>query len=290
MAWELYELQKAGKVTPPSRLRRGIPKSADRAVLRALSFRPEDRQGSPREFAAEFQAGSKRRLWPTSASFSKWAAAALLILFAAVGWRLLDRGWGPYESVIEFTGGRDPEEFGFRSHLDLVERALRNPEGTGFDAIRLLSADQGFYYRKLTHAQPYAAVRKGWKLEATMKPIEGEGAAVIELTPAGDRYDITVMRNAMRRQVVQLTSQIEKGSGGPSYEVPGPEDAWHDYQLTFDPRTRTAGLRVNGVERLRDYRGHREYLEGWGLMFATAIYKSSRSETMFKRVRFQINP
>jgi len=288
--FQLYELQKAGRVAPPSKLRKGIPKSADRAVLRALSFRPEERQASAREFASEFQAGSRRRFWPAGAGFRVWLAAALLLLLiAAGGWRLLDRGWGPYERIVEFTGGRDPEEFGFRSRLDLVERALHNPEGTGFDAIRLLSTDQGYYYRKLTRAQAYAAVREGWKLEATMKPIEGWGAAAIELTPAGGRYDVTVMRNPLHRQVVQLTTRIEKGSGGPSYEMPGPEDAWHDYQLIFDPRTQTALLRVDGVERLRDYRGHREYLEGWGVMFSTAIYKSSRAETMFKRVRFEIN-
>ncbi len=288
--FQLYEMQKAGRITPPSKLRQDVPRTASRAILRALSFRPEDRQASAREFAQEFQAGSKRRFSPAGAAFRVWfVAALLLLLIAAGGWTLLNRGWGSYDSVIEFSGGRDPEEFGFHPRLDLVERAVYNQERTGFDSIRLITNDQGFYYHKLTHAQVYAAMRKGWTLEATMQAVEGGGAAGIDLTPAGGRYGIGILISPSHRQVVQLTTTIEKGVDGPSYEVSGPEDAWHDYQLIFDPRTQTARLQVDGVERLRDYRGHHEYQEGWGLMLGTALYKSSRAETMFKRVRFEIN-
>jgi predicted Ser/Thr protein kinase len=286
--FQLYELQKAGKVTPPSKLCKGVPKSADLAILRALSFRSEDRQASARQFARDFRAPSGRR-WLGPRSWL-WAAFALLLLLIAAGWRVRNRAWGSYENVIEFAGGRDPEDFGFRSRLDLTEHAVYNPERTGYDAIRLLSDDQGYYYRKLTHAQAYAAMRKGWKLEATMKPFEGQGCAGIELTPAGIRYSVCVMRNPLHRQVVQLTTRLEKGIDGPTYELSGPEDAWHDYQLIFNPRAQTGRLLVDGVERLRDYCGFSEYLEGWGLTFSTALYKSSRAETMFKRVHFEINP
>jgi hypothetical protein len=117
---------------------------------------------------------------------------------AGTGLRLADR-LGRYESRIEFEGGRDPEEFGFQSHLDLIERAVRNRERTGFDAIRLLSKDQGHYYRKLTRAQAYAAVRNGWKIEIIMKPVQGSGGAGIDLTTADGRYDVDVMLNASRR-------------------------------------------------------------------------------------------
>ncbi len=58
----------------------------------------------------------------------------------------------------------------------------------------------------------------------------------------------------------------------------------------FDARRQTARLLVDGVERLRDYRGHREYLEGRGLIMSTALYRSARAEIMVKRVRFEINP
>jgi hypothetical protein len=197
-------------------------------------------------------------------------------------------GWGSYESVIEFAGGRDPEEFGFQSIRDLTERAVSNSQRTGFDAISLLSNDQGTYYRKLTNAQAYAAVRKGWKLDVTMMPVEGGGGAGLDLAPAGVRYTVSVYRNSMHHQVVQLITQVAKGYDGPSYELPGPEDAWHDYQLVFDPAARSARLNIDGVERLRGYGGYREYLGKWGLQFGVAVYRSARAEAMFKRIRFEI--
>jgi hypothetical protein len=46
---------------------------------------------------------------------------------------------------------------------------------------------------------------------------------------------------------------------------------------------------VDGLERLSDYRGHKEYREGWGLTFGTFTYKSEQGEAVFKRVRFEIN-
>jgi predicted Ser/Thr protein kinase len=287
--FHLYELQKSGRITPPSKVRPGIPEAADRAILRSLSFHPEDRQASAGEFAAEFRAKSKPGLGQNPRRFLPWAAAAMLLVTAAgTGWRLTER-WGRYESRIEFEGGRDPEEFGFQSHLDLIEHAVRNRERTGYDAIRLLSKDQGYYYRKLTRAQAYAAVRKGWKIEVIMKPVQGAGGTGIDLTPAGGRYDVEVMLNASRRQVVLLTTQIAKGMDGPSYEIEGPEDAFHEYQLIFDPNSRSARLLVDGLERLSDYRGHKEYREGWGLTFGAFTYKSEQGEAVFKRVRFEIN-
>jgi hypothetical protein len=45
---------------------------------------------------------------------------------------------------------------------------------------------------------------------------------------------------------------------------------------------------VDGVERLRGYHGHSEYLEGWGVVFGTALYRSEKAEALFKRVRFEI--
>jgi predicted Ser/Thr protein kinase len=286
--FQLYELQKAGKIKPPSKIRSGIPESADRAILHALSFRPEDRQASAREFAAEFRALSKPGLGRIERRFLAWAAAALFLITAAgTSWRMANR-WGHYETSMEFEGGRNPEEFGFQSRLDLIEHAVSNPERTGFDAIRLLSNSQGAYYRKLTRGQIYAAVHNGWRIEATFKPVLGAGGVGVDLSPADGRYDVNVMMNGSGRQVVCLVKQIAKGLAGPSWEMEGPVDAFHDYQLVFDASSRSARLLVDGVERLRDYRGHREYLEGWGFHFNTWAYRSPQAESVFKRVRFEI--
>jgi hypothetical protein len=58
--------------------------------------------------------------------------------------------------------------------------------------------------------------------------------------------------------------------------------------LIYEPEKRAARLLIDGVERLRGYHGHREYLEGYGFTFGTALYKSARAEAVFRRVRFEI--
>ncbi len=287
--FELYELQKAGKITPPSRLRKDIPAAPSHAILRALSFRPENRQPSPHAFAAEFQAKEKFRLARPTPRL--WASAlAILLLLTAAVWFLSGRGWASYDPVIAYFAPQNLEDFGFRPRLDVVEHVARNQERTGYDAIRLLSSDQGYYYHKLTRAQAYAAVRKGWKFEATMQAIQGAACAGIELTPAGDRYDMCLIRDASQRQVALVATQIGSALDGPRFTLPEAEPAWHNYRLEFDPRTHSARFLIDGVEHVANYRGHREFLEGWGLTLGTAVYRTDTAEARFKRARFEINP
>lgn len=286
--FELYELQKAARITPPVRFSNDIPKAASEAILRALSFRPEDRQSAAREFAAEFLA---QRSSGRAGAFFRIGRVlvALTLLLATAGWWLWAHGWGRYDSVIEYVAAQDPEDFGFRPRLDVVEHAVRNAERTGFDAIRLTTNDQGYYYRKLSRAQAYAAARKGWKLEVIMRVAQGSACSGVDLTPADGRYDVCVIRSDGHRQFAFVLTQIAKGLDGPRFELSGPEDAWHDYQLVFDPGSRSARLFVDGVQRSANYRAFREYLEGWGLTFATSVYRSPTADAAFKRVRFEIN-
>ncbi|MBI4902609.1 MAG: protein kinase [Acidobacteria bacterium] len=52
--FHLYEMQRSQRFPDPARLRRRLPAGARAAILKALSFRPEDRQPTPAEFAREF--------------------------------------------------------------------------------------------------------------------------------------------------------------------------------------------------------------------------------------------
>ena len=286
--FQLYELQKAGKAPPPPNLGNGIPRGAWNAIRRALSFKPQDRPSSPHDFAAEFQ--SLRNGRPTKSAFRFAAVAAVLtLLLTAAGWLLWDRGWASYDPVIEYIAPQNPEDFGFRPRLDVTEGVVRNQNLTGFDAIRLATTDQGMYYHRLSRAQFYQAMRKGWKLEAAMQAIEGDANTSVMFPAAHRRFDLSVLREPTGRHAAVLLTQIAKGLDGLRYELPGPADAWHDYQLVFDPQTRTARLLIDGVERLSGYRGHAEYVEEWGLFFSSSIYRSTSAEARFKRVRFEIN-
>jgi serine/threonine protein kinase len=50
---DLYELQRSGEFPPPGQLRRDLPDAAQTAILRALSFRAEDRHPSALAFSEE---------------------------------------------------------------------------------------------------------------------------------------------------------------------------------------------------------------------------------------------
>jgi predicted Ser/Thr protein kinase len=287
--FQLFELQRAGKIVRPSRLRKSIPEALDRVIVRALSFRPEDRPASAREYALEFRKALRCRPWRPGKKLRNWALAAVLLAACAGAGRLaLERGRANYAHTITFAGGRDPEEFGFQTHLDVTERAVPNADHTAFEAIRLLSTDQGFYYRKVTAAQARAAVRNGWKMEAVFKPVAGSATVAIDLSPADGRYDCQIFLDTSHRQVVQLTRQIANGIDGLRYTIEGPPDAFHHYELIFEPGKRAARLLVDGVERLQGYRGHHEYLEGYGFTFGTQLYKSAKAEAVFRQVRFEI--
>jgi hypothetical protein len=328
--FQLYELQRTKKVQPPSKRwlkngdrqpfsqqsslvnqhlrgakkesvpifqqapkrRKDVSKEVDRAVLRALSFRPEQRQGSAKEFEREFNAPAEKKWWLRGGKrIGMWAAGLTLAgAMIAAGWNWVERRWEPAVRSIEFAGGRGPDEYGLQKHLDVDYRVVYNKNHTGFDAIRVLSNDQGFYYYPLSRSQKYAALRHGWSLSATERPVHGVGAINLDLSPAGGRYDIHVFLDSSGRQNVQLSTQIEKGVDGLKYKIEGPADAFHDYQLIYDPVVKTAHLLVDGVERLRGYSGHHEYLSDYGLIFGAALFNSDRGEVVYKRVRFEISP
>jgi hypothetical protein len=52
-AWKLLEMQREGVKVMPSDLRPGLPAAAEHAILKALSFKPEDRHARAKDFGQE---------------------------------------------------------------------------------------------------------------------------------------------------------------------------------------------------------------------------------------------
>lgn len=62
----------------------------------------------------------------------------------------------PHESVlIEKLGAEDPESEGFKAkgHGQLSSSVVRNLNNSGYDRLKVVSNDQGYYYRRLTDAE-----------------------------------------------------------------------------------------------------------------------------------------
>ncbi|MEK7753831.1 MAG: serine/threonine-protein kinase [Acidobacteriota bacterium] len=91
--FHLYEMQRAQRMVDPARLRPDLPAAARAAILKALSFRAEDRQASPARFADDFGGGIEGTARPKLLARARaavrrrpWmvAAIALLALVSAV--------------------------------------------------------------------------------------------------------------------------------------------------------------------------------------------------------------
>ncbi len=109
----------------------------------------------------------------------------------------------------------------------------------------------------------------------------------VDLSPEGGRYDCGFFVNDAGRQVVQLNTQIAKGIVGPQYEIAGPREAFHDFELIYEPEKQAAKLLVDGVERLSGYKGHREYLGPLRDVRRIGV-RSQAGEAIFRKVSFAI--
>jgi serine/threonine protein kinase/sugar lactone lactonase YvrE len=110
--FDLYEQQKRHQITPPSRFRSDLRRNVDRAVLRALSFDPKDRQASAAVFAREIVDGCSRRSSSISSTWrsAAWALSTLVLasalIYEAPQWRsLFDLTRQPQERIASVPSG-----------------------------------------------------------------------------------------------------------------------------------------------------------------------------------------
>ena len=164
-----------------------------------------------------------------------------------------------------------------------------NPERTGYDGWRVTTASMGHYFLNLTPAEKRLALQRGWKLTATMRLEEGLCFAVIDFSGVGKRFDIQ-LRRAGADDLVRLQTQILPASQGFEILLPHEADAYHTYDLRYDPGLQVADLLIDGVRRLTGYRGHSQFQVDGDLLFGVAVFGSARAVASFEHVRFEISP
>jgi hypothetical protein len=183
--------------------------------------------------------------------------------------------------VVEKVGGFDPLAEGFTIGHDVTGRIVENDSRTGFDAWRIITRTQGYYFHAFTTAQKRHALERGWRLAVAMKNEIGLTVAVVDFERIGRRFDIQVLRDG-DREVVRLARQLEF--------VQSPAGQYHEYELVYDPTLKTADLWVDKVRRLTGYVGHGQFQENnKGLIFGGAVFKSDSGSSVFKSARFEIN-
>ncbi len=289
---ELYEQQRVGVKADPRQDRPEIPKPAVRAILKQLSFRPEDRSASALEAGEQMAAalvGPARELWPRRRAAGVLLGGAGAI--AAGGYAWLRNGEGPLdprERAIELRMGSEPLEQGFRKDLSIDYHILTNADATGYDSMRVWSTDQGAYFHPLSAAQSRAAHRNGWRMIMEAAVEEGAVNAMLDNPRDARRYVVNLVRNPDGTETVRCLVHILPEYHGLDWTLSGPGGARHQFVLAWAPDPGMAELFVDGVKRISGYEGTPEFRYARGLQIGAARYRSQGASGVIWKIRFEI--
>lgn len=268
-------------------LSRSTPAKTRAALEAALAYRPEDRpsdvQSWSRELALTLGSKATRKLRVAGV-----ALILILVVGAAAAQQWILRGRGEPVRLVEKVGPFDPLTEGFKVKHDVTGRIVENPSRTGYDAWRIITRSQGYYFRPFTTAQKRRALERGWKLTAMIKAEEGAGGVVADFVGVGRRFDIVVLRDG-DREIVRLQTQIIPDMRGLDF-IQSPAGQYHEYELIYDPQLKSADLWIDKERRLTGYVGHSQFQEENGLLFVGLVFNSDSGSVAFKSVRFEINP
>ena len=287
---ELYQLQRAG---PKDDLRCWAPEApatAARAILKQLSFRPEDRSASALEAGqriGDALEGKLRDEWSRRQVVSVLAGAAGAAVttgsYLWSGSRRLDAA----ERVIELSMGTEPLEHGFKKSLDIDYHVLPNEDASGFDSMRVATNDQGAYFHPFSAAQAREAFLRGWKLTIEAAIEEGEIHAVVDNPKARARYSIGLLRNPGQTDSVHCLLSVTPKIQGIDRVLAGPPGARHQLVLAWT-QSREAEAWADGVKVITGYKGNPEYRYRRGLDVGTSRRFSRRGAGTLWKVRLEI--
>jgi DNA-binding winged helix-turn-helix (wHTH) protein len=202
---------------------------------------------------------------------------------------------GPVTSlVIERHGAVEPLEVGFKigAIRGFSAYVMHNPANNGYDRWRVVSDEQGYYYRPLSRAERDFALQRDWKLTCTCSVERGLAHANIDF---GDgtgmkRFDIHLVQEG-KKYFVGLERQISpelQWDYKAEFAGAGDVDYPHTYELRYDHTSRTASLWIDGQMKAAGYRGLDQYRENVGLNFGAASYLDAKQGIgVFREVRFE---
>jgi serine/threonine-protein kinase len=288
---EMYEQQRAG-AKARELLRHGVPEAAARLIVKQLSFRLEDRSAGAGESAEQI---ASALLHPDGRVRRRHALATLAGgAIAALGgggyvWRSRPaRPLDASERVIDLPPASEPLEHGFQATGIIDNRVISNAEATGFEALRIISSDQGGYYHLLSAAQAAAANRRGWKITFEAALEEGSISAAVDVPHASARYAVNVVATEGGPDMVRLLTGFTPAIHGIDEMLPGPAGTRHHYMLALPPGSAEAELWVDGARRYAGYSGAQEYRYYRGPEICAARYRSARAAGVFWSFRFEI--
>ncbi len=287
---EIYEQQRAGASVKPL-LERKVPEAAARLIVQQLAFKPENRSAAALEAGeaiADALLHPGRLVWSRRRTFAALGAAAAAGAGAGAWWWMRDRPLSASERVIDLPIPSEPLESGFRATGIIDNRVVRNAEGTRYEALRIISTDQGGYYHLLTEHQAAAVNHQGWKFIFEAATEEGETYVNLDAQHAPARYSVDFRRMPEGPDIVRLCTQINPTIEGIEFPLSGPPGTRHRYVFTMPSHSQTAELWVDGVKLYSDYRGLTQYRYHRGPEIGIGRSRSERAAGVFWSFRFEI--
>ena len=275
-----------------------VPKRLAPLLAAALSLDPEQRPEKVEAFAQEAAAiileptlswkrGARNTLnWLRSSLVPRLALGAMLV--AAIGWQAVLR-WqeSRIETVYETVGAADPEDAGFRPHNDVSGTVLYNEAGDGLEAWEIATGSQGHYYRPLSDAQKRVALANGWSLTIVAKPLEGNTYADVDFFGRSPEF-VMEFAAVKGKLLAQACNRLIPKYDFMEAVTEAAPDSYHEFRMTYDPRSKTAKIAVDGKTVITGYRGMRQFQGDLGVDFGAERYRSPRGKGAFKLVRFEI--
>jgi Protein kinase domain len=287
---EIYEQQRAGAGWTLL-MERGVSEAAARLIVRQLAFRPEGRGASAHEVgdaiaAALLQPGS--RIWSRRHTMVALAGGGLAAAVRGFRWWTREPKLSDTERVIDLPLPSEPLEHGFRSAGTIENRIIMNSDATAYEALRLISTDQGSYYHAFSRAQSVAANRLGWKMTFEASAEEGSAYAMVDYPHAAFRYSVNLVSVPGAQAFIRLPTAIVPTITGVELPLPGSPEVRHRFTLMLRPPSIAAELWVDGVRYYSGYRGLNDYRYYRGAEIGVYRYRSARGAGVFRSFRFEI--
>ena len=287
---EIYEQQRSGASLKPL-LHRGVSEPAARLIARQLAFKTENRSASALEageLIADALLDSRRLLWSRRHTIAAMGTGALAAVSGGAWWWMRDRPLTAAERVIELQIPSEPLEQGFRTTGIIDNRVVRNSAGTRYEALRIISTDQGGYYHSLSSAQAAAVNRLGWRFTFEAAAEEDETYVNLDAQHAPVRYSVDFRRMPDAPDIVRLCTQINPTIEGIEFPLPGPPGTRHRYVFSMPPHSNATELWVDGAKLYSGYRGLTQYRYHRGPEIGVGRSQSERAAGVFWSFRFEI--
>jgi hypothetical protein len=186
----------------------------------------------------------------------------------------------PFQTWAHF-GARNPRSLAWQApaRFPMVERPRPDVHGPAWSIST--SHSMGYFTQRLSDAHSRRAIEHGFSLLVRVHPEAAESSLVVDTSPRGPRFDVTLRRVDDQSIAIQLLT-VNTPRQGPVVVVTAPTGgAAPLIELRYRPQWPGAALYADGHRLMDGYAGHRQYQEpseggvAWGVVSTTATEPSA---------------